>query len=145
MTVLTDLRVTGILRSFSLVPEEKKQVKRYLNHHDQKSQKRFQQKPCLIRCMRQHLRPIKWKRYIRFTFFENSISKFTSTQSFCKVMNSFALLAQASLTVSRNLQQQSLACTKFTFSFSLHSVDTNEIICFYELYQQHRQLKSNYE
>ena len=142
MTLLTGQRVTGILCSFSLVPEEKKQIKRYLNHHDQKSQKRFQQKLSPIRYRRQHLRPSKWKRYIRFTFVENNISKFTNTQSFCKVINSFALLAQASLTVSRNLLQQSLTCMKFPFSFSLHSVDTNQISCFN---QQYRQLKAKYE
>ena len=58
--------------------------------------------------------------------------------SFCEVMDSFVLLAYASLAASRAVLQRLLACLNFT----LESEDTNEKSDFYELWQQHRQLKT---
>ena len=62
--------------------------------------------------------------------------------SFLKVMNSFVLVACASLAVSRTLLQRLLACLNFT----LYSED---LFCwytqksdFYELWQQHKLLKT---
>ena len=64
---------------------------------------------------------------------------------FREKMDSFVLLAYASLAASRTLLQRLLACLKFT----LDLVDrfgrrfgTNEKSDLYELWQQHKQLKT---
>ena len=57
-----------------------------------------------------------------------------------KLMDSFVLLAYASLAASRTLSQQLLAC----LNFSLDSEDLSfwyKESDFYELWQQHKQLK----
>ena len=59
---------------------------------------------------------------------------------FCKLMDSFVLLAYASLAASRTLSQQLLAC----LNFSLDSEDLSfwyKESDFYELWQQHKLLK----
>ena len=59
---------------------------------------------------------------------------------FWKLMDSFVLLAYASLAASRTLSQQLLAC----LNFSLDSEDLSfwyKESDFYELWQQHKQLK----
>ena len=53
-------------------------------------------------------------------------------------MNSFVLLAYASLVASRTLLQELLAC----LNFYLDSVGTKEKIDFYELWQQYKLLKT---
>ena len=61
--------------------------------------------------------------------------------SFWEVMDSFVLLAYASLPASRTLLQQLLACLNFT-------LDSEDLFCwhkksdFFELWQQHKQLKT---
>ena len=55
--------------------------------------------------------------------------------SFWEVLDSFVLLAYASLAASSTLLQQLLACLNFT----LESEEKND---FYELWQQHKQLKT---
>ena len=62
--------------------------------------------------------------------------------SFWEVMNSFVLLAYASLAASGTLLQQLLVCLNFT-------LDSEGLFCwykrkkyFYELWQQHKQLKN---
>ena len=62
--------------------------------------------------------------------------------SSCEVMDSFVLLAYASLEASRTLLHQLLACLNFT-------LDLGDLGCwykwksdFFELWQQHKQLKS---
>ena len=66
-----------------------------------------------------------------------AIRKKSREPSFWKVMDSFALLAYASLAASKTLLQRLLACLNFT----LESEDFS--LCdFYELWQQHKQLKT---
>ena len=62
--------------------------------------------------------------------------------SFWEVMDSFVLVAYASLAASRTLLQRLLACLNFT-------LDSEDLFCwykrkndFYELWQQHKQLKT---
>ena len=69
-----------------------------------------------IICRRQHLWVIKQRRYSRFTFVENTIVKLPKIPR-AKFLGSdglFVLLAYASLTASRTLLQQLLACPNFT-------------------------------
>ena len=62
-----------------------------------------------------------------------AIHQTSQEPGFWEVIDSFVLLAYASLTASRTLLQWLLACLKFT----LESEDL-----FYELWQQHKQLKT---
>ena len=57
-------------------------------------------------------------------------------------MDSFVLLAYASLGTSKTLLQQLLACLNFTLDSKDYSVGTNEKSDFYELWHQHKQLKT---
>ena len=60
-------------------------------------------------------------------------------------MDSFVLLADASLAASRTLLQQLLTCLYFTLDSEdlfYILVYTNKISDFYELWLQHRQLKT---
>ena len=66
--------------------------------------------------------------------------------SFWEVMDSLALVADASLAPSRTLLQQLLACLNFTLNFTL---DSEDLFCwykkknkFYELWQQYKLLKT---
>ena len=59
-----------------------------------------------------------------------------------EVMDSFVLLAYASLAASRTLLQQLLACLNFTLESEDFLFGTNEKSDFYELWQQHKQLKT---
>ena len=61
--------------------------------------------------------------------------------SFWEVMDSFVLVAYASLAASRTLLQRSLACLNFTL-LKIYSVGTNEKSDFYGLWQQHKLLKT---
>ena len=56
-------------------------------------------------------------------------------------MDSLVLLAYASLAASRTLLQQLLACLNFTLESEDFPFGTNEKSAFYELWQQHKQLK----
>ena len=56
-------------------------------------------------------------------------------------MDSFVLLAYASLAASRTLLQRLLACLNFTLE-SDYPFGTNEKSDFYELWQQQKQLKT---
>ena len=62
--------------------------------------------------------------------------------SFWEVINSFDLLAYASLAASRTLTKWLLACLNFTLDLKYFSVGTNEKNDFYNLWQQHKQLKT---
>ena len=62
-------------------------------------------------------------------------------QSFCGVMGSFVLVAYASLAASRTILQRLLPCLNFTLD-SEDSVGINKKIDLYELWQQHKQLKT---
>ena len=57
-------------------------------------------------------------------------------------MESFVFLAYTSLTASRTLLQQLLACLNFTFESEDYPFGTNKKSDFYELWQQHKQLKT---
>ena len=57
-------------------------------------------------------------------------------------MDSFVLVAYASLAASKTLLQQLLACLNFVLDSKIYSVDTNEESHSYELWQQHKQLKT---
>ena len=74
----------------------------------------------------------------RFVMTFLTISGVIETCSFWEVMDSFVLIAYASLAASRTLLQRLLACLNFT----LYSVGTNEKSDFYELWQQHKLLKT---
>ena len=75
---LTSLRVKGILCSFSL-DINKKQGKDIPESSTLEILQKISTENFLIRCRGQHLRLIKWRRYIRFSFVENSINKFVLT------------------------------------------------------------------
>ena len=92
---LINFRVKGILCSFSWVLKGK-EGKEILESSTLEILQKIFTKNFLIRCRRQHLRPIKVRRYIRFTFVESSISKFAKIPS------------------------------TFPLSLSLYSVDTNQ-------------------
>ena len=71
-----------------------------------------------------------------------AICQMSREPSFWEVMDSFVFVAYASLTASRTLMQQLLACLNFT-------LDSEDLFCwykrksdFYELWQQHKQLKT---
>ena len=61
---------------------------------------------------------------------------------FREVMDSFVLLAGASLAASRTLLQQLLSSQNFTLDLEDLSFLYNEKNDFYELWQQHNQLKT---
>ena len=58
------------------------------------------------------------------------------------MMDSFALLAYASLVASRTLLQRLLACLNFTLESEDFSLWYKQKSDFYELWQQHKQLKT---
>ena len=62
--------------------------------------------------------------------------------SFWEVMDSFVLVAYASLAASRTLFQRLLACLNFALDSEDYSVGTNKKSDFYELWQQHKLLKT---
>ena len=62
--------------------------------------------------------------------------------SFWELMDSFVLLAYTSLTASRTLLQQLLACLNFTLESEDYPFGTNKKSDLYELWQQHKQLKT---
>ena len=62
--------------------------------------------------------------------------------SFWEVMDSFVLLAYVCLAASRTLLQRLLACLNFTLNQKIFLFGANEKTDFYELWQQHKQLKT---
>ena len=62
--------------------------------------------------------------------------------SFWEVMESFVLVAYASLAASRTFLQQLLACLNFTFDSEFYFVGTIKKNDFYKLWQQHKLLKT---
>ena len=62
--------------------------------------------------------------------------------SYWEVMDSFVLLAYASLAASRTLLQWLLACLKFTLEAKDSSFWYKKESDFYELWQQHKKLKT---
>ena len=62
--------------------------------------------------------------------------------SFWEMMDSFVLLAYASLAASRTLLQRLLACLNFTLESEDFSLWYKQKSDFYELWQQHKQLKT---
>ena len=62
--------------------------------------------------------------------------------SFGEVMDSFVLLAYASLVSSRTLLQRLLACLNFILEAEYLSFWYKQKSDFYELWQQHKQLKT---
>ena len=57
-------------------------------------------------------------------------------------MDSFLLVAYASLLATRTLLQLLLACLKFTLIQKIYFVGANEKWDFFELWQQHKLLKT---
>ena len=76
MTFLIILGVTEILYSFRLVQEGKigKKILESSIIKIKAHRKVFSKQFCFIRCRRQHLRAVEYRRYSRFTFVENTIS-----------------------------------------------------------------------
>ena len=62
--------------------------------------------------------------------------------SFWEIMDSFVLLAYASLAASRTLLQRLVACLNFTLESEDLSLWYKQKSDFYELWQQHNQLKA---
>ena len=62
--------------------------------------------------------------------------------TFWEVMESFVLLAYASLAASRTLFQRLLACLNFTLESGDLPFGTDEKSDLYELWQQHKHLKT---
>ena len=62
--------------------------------------------------------------------------------SFQEVMDSFVLFAYANLSASRNLSQRLLACLNFTLESEDVSFWFKRKKYFYELWQQHKWLKT---
>ena len=62
-----------------------------------------------------------------------AIRQKSGESSFWEVMDSFVLLAYASLAASRSLLQQLLACLNFTLDSEIYSFGANEKNDFYEL------------
>ena len=71
-----------------------------------------------------------------------TIHQKTWEPSFWEVINCFDLLAYAGLAASRTLTKWLLACLKFTLDLKYFSVGTNKKNDFYNLWQQHKQLKT---
>ena len=57
-------------------------------------------------------------------------------------MNSFDLLAYASLATSRTILQQLLACLNFTLDSEVYPFGANGKSDFFELRQQHKQMET---
>ena len=58
------------------------------------------------------------------------------------MVDSFVLLVYANLAYSRTLLKQLLACPNFTLDSDLNPFGTNEESDFYELWHEHKQLKT---
>ena len=116
MTFLIILGVTEILCSFRSVLDGKT-FKEILELSRLEFIKRFYQlQNTFIRCKRQHLQVVEQRKYNRFTFFENTISNTPKLREpgFREEMESFLLLAYASLAALRILLQGLLASLNFT-------------------------------
>ena len=125
-TFLFNLRLKGILCNFRLVSEEKVGKETPESSRLEILEKDFNKKLCLTRCRRQHIRPIKWRRYIRFFVQSDRLFCFINIIKLDRFKKPFAAI--------------DILC-KLPFSLSFYSVDTNERSGFYELLQQHRQVK----
>ena len=113
-----------------------KQVKRYLSHQDQGSQKSFQ-----------HLQAVEQRRYNRFTFVEHTISNSPRVQRarFQGKDGLFCFISICKFGSLKNRLQRLLACLKFTLDLVERfgrRFGTNEKSDLYELWQQHKQLKT---
>ena len=137
MTFLTTLGVTEILCSSMLVLE-RKTGKEIPKSSRQSSQKSFQQTTCFIRCRRQQLKAIEQRRSSRFTFYITLLATGKNSQgpSLCKVIKSSVLAAYASLTASRTILQQLLACLNFN-----QNLDSKDLFCWYK---QKKVISMNY-
>ena len=86
------LTFSTILQNYCEVSDQffkGKQVKKYLSHQDQSSEKSFQQTILLYQMQRQHLRAVKERRYSRFTFLRTlAIHQKFQAPSFSKMMDS---------------------------------------------------------
>ena len=114
------------------------------------TRKVFSTQICFIRCRPQHLQPTEQSRYSRFAFLENTINYspnilgatfLGSDESQFLGRESFVLLAYASLAASRKLMQWLLACVNLNLD-SEDNVGAKENSDFYELTQQHKQMKT---
>ena len=101
---LTNLRVKGILCSFSL-DINKKQGKDIPESSTLEILQKISTENFLIRCRGQHRRPIKWRRYIRFNFVENSISKYAKNFQHSKTLESGKLLCFISIDKLENFKK----------------------------------------
>ena len=121
-----------------------KQVKRYLSHQDQSSQKCFQQF-CFIRCRSQHLCIVKQRRYSRLTFVENNNTNSTKVPR-GKFLVSDRLLFYQHIVKFGSFKNPFVMITSLPEPIlqiqKLYSIGTKEKNDFYELQQQHKQLKT---
>ena len=101
---LTNSRVKGILCSFSPVINEK-QGKDTPESSTLEILQKISTENFLIRCRGQHLRLIKWRRYIRFTFVENSINKFAKYFQHSKSLQSGKFLCFISIDKFHNFKK----------------------------------------
>ena len=92
MTFLSNFRVKGILCSFSLVLEQKED-KEIPESSRLEILEKISKKHCLIRCRRQHIRLIKWRRYIRLFVQSDRFFCFININKFDSFKKSFSTIA----------------------------------------------------
>ena len=98
-------------------------------------------KYCFIRCRIQHLQAVEYRKYSRFTFFENTIHQKSRKPSFWEVIQSFVLLAFARFVASRTLLQWLVTCLNLALDADFTILLVKAKTDFHELWQQHKQLK----
>ena len=77
----------------------------------------FSRQLCFIRCRRQYLWVVEWRRYNRFTFAENNIGNLPKVPMLTFLGSDGLLLAYESFAALRALLQLLLACVNCNFRF----------------------------
>ena len=105
----------------------------------------FSKQFCFIRCRRQHLRPVEYRRYSRFTFVENTISNPPEVTR-AKFLGSNGLFCFISICKFGSFKYYFATITSLSELYlrirRFFSLLQNEKSDFYELWQQHKQLKT---
>lgn len=124
------MRVKWILCSFSLVIEEKSHKEIPELSRLEVLEKISTKNLCLDKCKRQHIRPIKLRRFVRFFVQSEKFYCFININRLDSFKKSFTTITSLS---------------ELPFSLSFYHVNTNERSDFYEMQEQHRQLKTKYK
>ena len=144
MTFLTIFRVTEILCSFKLVLEEKTSTDIPESSRLQFLEKFSANNFALIDAEDSNSKLLNEEGKADLPLLRTllAICQKSREPSFWEVMDSFALLVYASLAASRTLLQQLLSCLNFTLESEDLSFWYKQKSDFYELWQQHKQLKT---